>query len=128
MTGHGQKLSRNQERAIAALISSPSILGAAKNVGIGEKTLNRWLKLENFKTAYREAREQVVNQAIAGIQKSMADAVKALKDIMTDEQAPASARVSAARTIIDTALKSAEIEDLDRRISELEKAVKKRMS
>jgi hypothetical protein len=39
MTGHGQKMSRKKEQAIAALLSQPSIARAAKKSGIGEKTL-----------------------------------------------------------------------------------------
>ena len=94
MTGHGQKLSRNKEKAISALLSSPSIPEAAKTVGIGKKTLWRWLQLDSFKKAYRKARKEVVSQAIAQVQKGMSDAVKTLQAVMSDEKAPASARVS----------------------------------
>jgi predicted DNA-binding protein (UPF0251 family) len=82
MTGHGEKLSRNQEKAISALISSPSISEAAKKVGIGEKTLWRWLQLNNFKRRYQKARRVVVRQAIALVQAGMSDAVKALQEVM----------------------------------------------
>ena len=120
MTGHGEKLSRNKERAISALLSHPSIPGAAKIIGVGEKTLWRWLQLENFKRRYKEARREVVRQAIALVQAGMSDAVKALQDVMTDEKAPASARVSAARAMIDMGLKASEIMDLESRIENLE--------
>ena len=62
MTGHGQKMLRKKEQAIAALLSQPSIGQAAKKVGIGEKTLFRWLQLDEFKRAYRGARRQVIDQ------------------------------------------------------------------
>ena len=126
MTGHGEKLSRNKERAISALLSSPSITEAAKIVGIGEKTLWRWLQLDNFKNAYRAARKEVVSQAIAQVQKGMSDAVKTLQDVMTDSNAPASAKVSAARAMIDMGLKSTEIEDLEKRISDIEKILERK--
>jgi hypothetical protein len=53
MTGHGQKLSRKKESAIAALISLPTIGDAAKLVGIGEKTLFRWLQFLRIVKAIR---------------------------------------------------------------------------
>jgi len=126
MTGHGQKLSRKKESAIAALISLPTIGDAAKSVGVGEKTLFRWLKLPYFQEAYRKARKEIVTQAIAQIQNSLSDAVKTLSDIMKDSGAPASARVTAARSIIDTAIKAVEIEDLEFRLSALEELIKER--
>ena len=126
MTGHGQKLSRKKESTIAALISLPTICDAAKSVGVGEKTLFRWLQLPEFQEAYRKARREIVKQAVAQIQGALSEAVKTLSDIMKDSKAPASARVTAARSIIDTAIKAVEIEDLESRLSALEEHIKDR--
>ena len=120
MAGHGEKLSRNKEKAIAALLLKPSIPAAAKDVGVGERTLWRWLKDKNFKKAYKEARREVVRQAIAQVQAGLSKAVKTLKNIIDDENASPSARVSAAKTMIDMGLKAVEIEDLESRIEALE--------
>ena len=68
MKGHGEKLSRKQEQAIANLLVAPTIATAAQQTGIGEPTLYRWLKDENFQTAYRTARRQVVQHAIVQVQ------------------------------------------------------------
>ena len=125
MTGHGQKLSRKKEIAIAALIALPTIGDAAKSVGVGEKTLFRWLQLPDFQVAYRKARKEVVTQAVAQIQNGLSDAIKTLSEIMKDTGAPASARVTAARSMIDTAFKAVEIEDLESRLSDLEDHIKK---
>jgi hypothetical protein len=126
MTGHGQKLSRKKEQAIAALLSKPSIPEAAAEVGIGEKTLWRWLQVADFKDSYRAARREVVAHAIAQVQAGLGDAVKTLQDIMSDSDAPASARVSAARTMIDMGVKAVEVEDIEGRISKLEKLINER--
>ena len=40
MSGHGEKLTRKQEAAIAALLLQPTITAAAAAVGIGEATLH----------------------------------------------------------------------------------------
>jgi DNA-binding MurR/RpiR family transcriptional regulator len=123
MTGHGEKLSRKQEQAVAALLAQPSIAGAAKAVGIGEKTLWRWLQREDFRGAYQNARRRIVNQAIAHVQAGMSEAVQALRGVMNNKQAPASAKVSAARAMIDTGLRGLELEDLEARIEALEARV-----
>ncbi len=121
MTGHGQKMLRKKEQAIAALLSQPSIGQAAKKVGIGEKTLFRWLQLDEFRLAYKNARRQVVDQTIAQIQSVLSEAVQTLLSVMADSAAPASAKVSAARALLDIGFKVVEIEDLESRIEKIEK-------
>lgn len=115
-----RKLTRKQDQAIAALLACPSILDAARQSGIAEVTLYRWLKLEAFQTAYREARRQCVQQAIVQVQQATGEAVETLRAIMRDPEAPASARVSAAKTVLETAVKAVELEDLEARIAALE--------
>ena len=120
MKAHGEKLSRKQELAIAALLTCSAITDAAKQCGIGEVTLHRWLKDATFQATYRDARRVVVQHAIAQVQRATGEAVETLRSVMQDAEAPASARVSAAKAILETALKGIEIDDLEVRIVALE--------
>jgi hypothetical protein len=98
-----------------------SLQAAAAASGINEKTLRRWLREDAaFQMAYRDARRQVVQQAIVQVQQTTGDAVETLRTVMQDPEAPASARVSAARVVLDTAIKAIELEDLEQRIVALE--------
>ena len=115
---HG--ISRKQDTAIGALLSRPTISAAAESVGIGESTLRRWLKDRDFLAAYRAARREAVSQAVGHLQGACSVAVVALTDISQDVNSPASARVSAARTVLELALKGVELEDLAVRVEELE--------
>lgn len=120
MAGHGEKLRHKQEQAIAALVTASSLADAALQAGIGERTLLRWLKEAVFQTAYREARRQIVHQAIAQVQQATGTAVATLVTIMQTADAPASAKVSAAKAVLETAIKAVELEDLEGRIAALE--------
>ena len=120
MTGHGEKLSRKQEQAITALVLCASLTEAAAQCGLAEVTLRRWLKQDGFQQAYRDARRQVVQQAIVQVQRATGEAVETLRGVMQGTDAPASAKVSAAKTILETALKAVELEDLEGRIAALE--------
>ena len=120
MKAHGEKLSRKQEQTIAALLTCDSITAAAAGCGMAEATLHRWLKDDGFQTAYREARRAVVQQAITQVQRATVEAVATLRAVMQDSECPASARVSAAKAILETAVKGIEIEDLETRIAALE--------
>jgi hypothetical protein len=56
VTGHGAKFGRKQEEAIAALLTQRNIEESAKSVGVAPRTLMRWMKIPEFRTAYLEAR------------------------------------------------------------------------
>ena len=123
MPGHGEKLSRKQEQAIVALLTCGSILEAATQCQVDESTVRRWLKEERFQCAYREARRQVVQQAMVQLQQATGQAVQTLQEVMQAPDAPASARVSAAKTVLEVAVKAVEVEDLEARVSALEAAM-----
>ena len=114
-------LTPRQEQSITALLVQGSLQAAAEASGINEKTLRRWLR-DNavFQMAYREARRQVVQQAIVQVQQATGEAVETLRQVMQAADAPASAKVSAAKTILETAIKAVELEDLEARIIALE--------
>ena len=90
MKGHGEKLSRNQERAISALLIHPSMFKAAAAAEIGEVTLWRWMQIPEFKEQYRLARREAVSQAVGHLQGACSVAVLALTDISQDVSCPAS--------------------------------------
>lgn len=126
MTERGKQLEQKQEKAISALLQAQSIREAAKESGIAEATLHRWLKDESFQEAYRAAKREVVQHALCRLQRSAGKAVKVLVDIAEGKKTPASARVSAAKVILETSLKAVEYEDLEKRISEIEKIMAER--
>jgi hypothetical protein len=122
MAGHGQKFGRKQEDAIAALLTQRNVEEAARAAGIGARTLLRWLKLPEFQNAYRQARREAFGQSIARLQQGTSAAATTLLKIMIDPSAPASVRVRAADSIFNHASKAIEIEDIEARLSELERA------
>jgi DNA-binding MurR/RpiR family transcriptional regulator len=126
MKGHRAKLPRKQHQAIAALIKHQTTKEAAEDVGIGEATLFRWMQDHDFQKAYREAKRRVMDHAITQLQQVSSEAVLTLQAIMNDTEKPPSPRVTAARTILDMAVKAVELEDLTARIEALEKKVSTR--
>lgn len=118
MTGHGEKLSRKADDLIIALLANDSIAGAAKAVGIAEKTAWRWLQDPDFARSYREARRRVVEQALATIQAATTEAVETLRRNLTCQK-PA-VEVRAAESIIATAVKAVELMDVEERLAALE--------
>jgi hypothetical protein len=122
MTGHGSKFGRKKEDAIAALLVQRNLEDAARAVGISPKTLLRWMKEPEFGVAYREARRTAFGQAVARLQQGASAAATTLLKTMIEPNTPASVRVRAAECVLNHAMKAIEIEDIEARVSELERA------
>ena len=69
-------------------------------------------------------RRESVSLSIARLQQSSTEAVNTLRAVAKDKQAPASARVMAAKAIIEYSIKAVEIEDLAIRLAEVEAVMK----
>ncbi len=126
MRDSNENLTPRQHRVVLALLQHGTIREAAHACGVGEATVFRWLKDTMFANAYREARRQAVSQAIASLQQKAVEAVATLQQIVRDESVVPSARLAAARTILDLALKGVELDDLEVRLEELERRVRSR--
>jgi len=124
MKGHGTKYGRKQEAAIAAMLTQRNMEEAARAAGIGLTTLLRWSKLPEFEAAYREARRAAFGQSIARLQHASSAAVSTLLKVMVDPNSPASSRVRAADSVLDHTLKAIEIEDIEVRVSAIERSMK----
>ena len=120
MSASIKQLGRKKEAAILALLSQRNVLDAARSVGVGERTLYRWMQEPDFDAAYRTARRAAFSQATARLQQMCAPAVSALGKIMLDSNEPAPSRVRAADSILNHAAKALEIEDVLARLSALE--------
>jgi len=122
MTGHGSKFERKQEEAIAALLTQRNVEEAAKSIGISANTLMNWMKRPDFDAAYREARRLAFRQSISRLQQASSAAVTTLLKVMVDPTAPHSTRVRAADSVLDHSAKAIELEDIEARVAELERA------
>jgi hypothetical protein len=125
MKGHGTKFGRKKEEAIAALLSHRTLDEAARAVGIAPNTLLRWQQEPEFDKAYRKARRTAFGQCTARLQQASSAAVSAVLKVMVDPNAPASTRLRTADIVLAHAAKAIEIEDIEARVSELERAAER---
>ena len=121
MKAPGGKFGRKKEEAIAALLTQRNIEEAAKAAGIGANTLLRWMKVPEFRAAYREARRAAYSQAVAKLQQGTTAAATTLLKVMLDQGTPASVKVRAAECVMTHSAKAIEIEDIEARVAELER-------
>lgn len=120
------KMHEQQELVISALLTERSIKEASKKAGVGEHTVYRWMATPEFDKAYKQAKRKILDHAISQIQLSVTEAVGVLRSIMNDEESPPSSRVTSAKTILEQALKAVELEDVVKRVEELERIIEEK--
>jgi len=106
MAGNVSKLRPKQEEAILALLTR-SVEDAARAVKIAPRTLYRWQQEPEFDKAYRKARRMAFGQGTARLQQA---------------SGAASTKLRAADLVLTHGAKAIEIEDVEARVSELERA------
>ena len=120
MAGHGEKRSRREEVAIAALLSESTLEKAAAKAKVSERTLRSWLKRPDFLAAWREARRAVLEDAVAVMQKLAMGAAIALGENL--KSANPNAKNAAALGLIDRAFRGVDVFELTERVEALEAA------
>ena len=92
MTGHGAKFGRKKEAAVAALLTHRNTEDAAKAIGVGYKTLLRWVQIPEFQAALRRAQQEAFRQTTARLQQAAPTAASMLLKVMMDPTTPASTK------------------------------------
>jgi hypothetical protein len=121
--GHGGKKASKLCLFVTALLSHASVDDAAEAAGISHSTAWRWIRQPDVLARLREARRDAMNRAIARLQEAASGAVDCLCQVQRDGESE-SARVSAARTILEQALRAVELGDVLERLDAIERTVK----
>jgi len=117
---HKSDLTSKQATYVEALARGKGLDDAAQAAGIVERTGRTWRGLPSVQAALRLARQARLADATSIATAMMGDALDTLKSVMEDTGAPASARVNAARAILESGIKFNETLDLAERVARLE--------
>jgi hypothetical protein len=124
--GHGAKTAAAREQSILALLSERSIGHAAAKVGIGERTLRRWLSEDTaFKAEYDAARQATFQAAVSRIASLTVRAMEVLEELLTHTKYPA-VRLGAARTVVEIGMHQHDADAIIRKLDEIEAAQERR--
>lgn len=113
-------LSARQRKFVTAMLTARTVEGAAEVVGVTPRTAFRYLSDPAVKAALSSALDDALSQATTRAVAAMTEALETLTRIHRDGAAPAGARVSAARAILDAGPRLREAMDLASRIERLE--------
>ncbi len=124
---NGSKWTARQEQAVFVLLETPTIAAAANKIGVNESTLRRWRAEPEFQRALEQARREAFDGALGRLQAGVGKAVDALLAVVDDDQAKPSARISAARTLLEHGHRADDALELRHRLAALEAALEVRM-
>ena len=114
------KLNVRQELAINELLKGNSIVESAKNVGVSEATLNRWLANTEFKVVLNERKSIIVDNCIDKINLLGNKAITVLDSMLDDEKVSSNVRLNASKSILDMILKFNEQRNIMDKMKEIE--------
>jgi hypothetical protein len=104
---------------IAALVAGATHAEAAREAGVGERTVYRRLAEPAFRAELQRRRSQIVDNVLGWLVAASTEAVETLVRLQ-QPGAPAAVQLSAARAILDNMQKVRESAELEARISALE--------
>ena len=107
-----------QAKALAALLTQPTKEKAAAAAGIGLTTLKRYRADPEFQAEYQKAVSEMIEDAAALAKQSLNPALSCLREIVEDGDETATARIQAARSILEYGLRLTEIVDILRTIED----------
>jgi len=115
-----KKLTGKQLQAALLLAKGSTIVDAAKELGISEKTLDRWKTLPEFKAALRQAEDDLYSDVLSRLKREASNAVDCLvRNLDSDEAAPY-VQVAAASKLLDASLQAAKVAELEKLLEDLQ--------
>lgn len=111
----------SDDKLLVALLASSSISGAAAAAGCGQRTIYRRLQDQAFTKRLEEMRLESLETARNALLSRLNSAVDTMADVMENAENGPSTRLSAARMLVDSALRMVEVVDVERRLDELER-------
>jgi len=113
-------LNSKQSKFLLALLKESTTEEAIETAKIARNTAYGYLRDPTFQEALRSARKESVMLVAQQLSSAGNQAVVTLIEIMNDEDAPATSKVSASRTILEYLFRSFEDDEILERIEALE--------
>ena len=116
-------MKRNFEMVALCVLTEPTLTAAAEKAGISERTLRRYQKTPEYQAAYQTIRKVRFTETMEKAQAITLDALNTLHQISRNPALNESARVSAARAILEFGTQLHSIESIEEELAALKERI-----
>lgn len=110
---------RNYDRVALLVLTQPTLKAAAKKAGISYKTLMRYRKNPDFQAALQAEKQAIFHDTMQKAQAYTMEALETLREIQNNPALNESARVSAAKGILELGTQLHSMEAIEAELAEL---------
>lgn len=114
---------KNYEKVALSMLTCSTFKEVSEKTGISIATIRRYRHNKEFQEILENVKQEIYNETIQKAQGYCLESLNVLKSIMNDKTATDSARVSAARTIIEFGINVKEQEAIIDQIKEIERRI-----
>lgn len=114
---------RNYEQIALLVLTQPTLKMAAEKAGISYKTLTRYRKNPEFQAVLQAEKVSIFHDTMQKAQAYTMEALETLREIQNNPTLNESARVSAAKGILELGTQLHSMEAIEAELAELRKAV-----
>lgn len=115
------RLTARQKRVLPLVLAARSIEQGCRMAGIAKQTWYNWMRDEEFENEVYRRREVVISEALDRLKTAVSTAVEGLTGLVDSEEKII--RLRACGQVLHYFMKTREIEEIERRLSALERAV-----
>lgn len=119
-----QELTPKQRASLSFFLSCNTIDEAFKEAGISRNRYYEWMKEPGFKSELNSLREEVVCDAVGQLKTSATKAALTLCSLMDRDDCPSVQR-AAANDVLNHVVKFKELQELEKRLDEVERLISK---
>ena len=112
----------NDNEILTALLQNGSPSAAAKQLGISHTTVIKRIRTPKFAEKLKECQDMILQSAVSTMKVRLSESLDTLSQIMKNNKAPYSVRVSAADSMLRHCRGYIEVSEIEARIKKLEKA------
>ena len=120
------KLTARQRRAMPLVLSARNIEEGCRAAGITTQTWYTWLRGEGFKDEVSWQRETIISEALDRLKAAVNEAVEGLTALMRVKEK--NIRLRACERVLDSFLKTKELDEIETRLSTIERLVYEKRS
>lgn len=119
-------MNKKQLMFLQALLTQPTISGAAKTAGISRNTAYRYLSDDNFKQELNRAKAECLSDAIRYLQGNLTSCSEELMKIVKDPDTSDQVRINAINTVFQNCKSLIDTCEIEERMQQIEKMLQER--